>query len=67
MTYAFNDVIQISINGRELFGYNERLEFAINDGFDSWEDFFNYFYPKIKASPQGIYKPKLIHWTDKKY
>lgn len=67
MTYAFNNVIQISIDGRELFSYTERLEFAINDGFDSWDDFFSYFYPKIKASPQEIYKPKLIHWTDLKY
>jgi hypothetical protein len=67
MTYHSNDVIQISIDGNELFGYAERLKFAINDGFDTWEDFFNYFYPKIKAAPKEIYTPKLIHWTDKKY
>lgn len=64
MTYFHSDVIQISIDDRELFGYSERLEFAINDGFDTWEDFFNYFYPKIKAAPKEIYTPKLIHWTD---
>lgn len=67
MTYYHSDIIQISVDGRELFSYIERAEFAINDGFDSWQDFFNYFYPKIKASPQGVYKPKLIHWTDLKY
>ena len=67
MTYYHSDIIQISVDGRELFSYIERTEFAINDGFDSWEDFFNYFYPKIKASPQDAYKPKLIHWTDLKY
>lgn len=67
MTYAFNDVIQISIDDRELFGHHERLEFAINDGFDNWEDFFNYFLPKIKAAPKGVYTAKLIHWTDLKY
>ncbi|MES2238880.1 MAG: hypothetical protein V4497_01345 [Bacteroidota bacterium] len=67
MTYAFNDLIQISIDDRELFGYHERLQFAINDGFDSWEDFFDYFLPKIKAAPKGVYKPKLIHWTGLKY
>lgn len=67
MTYYHSDIIQISVGGRELFSYTERMEFAINDGFDSWEDFFNYFYPKIKASPQGVYKPKLIHWTDLRY
>ena len=32
MTYAFNDVIQISVDDRELFSYTERLEFAKNDG-----------------------------------
>ena len=67
MTYAHSDLIQISIDGRELFGYVERLEFAINDGFDNWEDFFNFFYPKIKVAEKGCYKPKLIHWTDLRY
>ena len=67
MTYYHSNLIQISIDGRELFSYTERLEFAKNDGFDNWEDFFNYFYPKIKAAPKGVYKPKLIHWTDLKY
>lgn len=67
MTYAHSDLIQISIDGRELFGYSERLEFAQNDGFDTWEDFFNYFYPQIMAAEKKVYKPKLIHWTDFKY
>ena len=67
MTYKHSDLIQISIDGRELFGYNERLDFAINDGFDCWEDFFSFFYPKIKAAEKECYKPKLIHWTDLKY
>lgn len=67
MTYSHSDLIQISIDGRELFSYTERLEFAINDGFDNWEDFFNYFYSKIKASKDGFYKAKLIHWTHLKY
>jgi hypothetical protein len=67
MTYTFNDLIQISVDDKELFSYIDRLEFAQNDGFDTWEDFFNYFYPKIKAAPKELYKPKLIHWTDFKY
>lgn len=67
MTYTHSDLIQISIDDRELFSYTERLEFAINDGFDCWEDFFNFFYPKIKAAEKECYKPKLIHWTDLKY
>ncbi len=67
MTYYHSDIIQISIDGRELFSYTERLEFAVNDGFDTWEDFFNYFYPKIKEAKNGCYTPKLIHWTVLKY
>lgn len=67
MTYYHSDVIQISIDDRELFSYTERLEFAINDGFDCWEDFFQYFYPKITASNQKNYKAKIIHWTHFKY
>ena len=67
MTYSHSDLIQISIDGRELFSYTERLEFAINDGFDNWEDFFQFFYPKIKSASGKFYKPKLIHWTDLKY
>lgn len=67
MTYYHSDVIQISIDGRELFSYTERLEFAINDGFDCWEDFFNFFYPKIKLAKKECYTVKLIHWTDLKY
>jgi len=67
MTYYHSNIIQISIDERELFSYTERLEFALNDGFDSWEDFFNYFYPKIKAAPKEVYTPKLIHWTDLRY
>ncbi|MBP4137440.1 hypothetical protein [Flavobacterium geliluteum] len=67
MSYRYNDLIQISVGDKELFGYNERLEFAINDGFDTWRDFFDYFYPQIKATPDNFLKMKLIHWTDKKY
>ncbi|MDA6068013.1 hypothetical protein NJT12_00150 [Flavobacterium sp. AC] len=67
MTYYHSDIIQISVNGKELFGYNERLELALNDGFDSWEDFFDYFYPIIQASDDKSFSGKIIHWTDLKY
>ncbi|MDN3673096.1 hypothetical protein QWY99_08555 [Flavobacterium branchiarum] len=67
MSYRSNDVIQISVDDKELFVFSERLEFAQNDGFDTWEDFFDYFYPQIKATPDNFLKMKLIHWTDKKY
>lgn len=67
MSYAFNDLIEISVGHKELFGYAERLQFAQNDGFDTWEKFFDYFYPMIKATPNNFLKRKLIHWTDKRY
>lgn len=67
MTYAYNDLIQISVNGKELFGYNERLKFAQNDGFETWEEFFNWFFPLIKENPDKEFKGKIIHWTDFKY
>lgn len=67
MTYAYNDLIEISIDGAELFDYKERLEFAQNDGFDTWEDFFNWFYPIIQADPNKEFSARLIHWTDKRY
>jgi len=67
MTYAWADIIEISINGRQLHEQSEILEFVHNDGFDNWEDFFNYFYPKIMKSENEEYHAKLIHWTDLKY
>lgn len=35
------------------------LKFIENDGFNTTEDFFNYF--------NESYTGKLIHWTDKRY
>lgn len=67
MTYAWGNIIEISIGSKQLVSHYEREQFAINDGFDNWDDFFNYFYPKIKAAPGELYKPKLIHWTDFRY
>lgn len=37
----------------------EVVRLAINDGFDSVEDFFNYFNQDFEG--------KIIHWTDLKY
>lgn len=67
MTYAYNDLIEITVNGKELFGFHERLQFAQNDGFDTWEDFFNWFYPLIQKSPDECLSLRLIHWTDLRY
>ena len=67
MTYSYGNLIQISVDDRELFSYTDRLEFAINDGFDSWDDFFNWFYPIIMASEGKSYSGKLIHFTKSRY
>jgi hypothetical protein len=67
MTYAWGNIIEISVGNKQLVSQFEREQFAINDGFDNWDDFFNYFYPKIRAAPKELYKPKLIHWTDLRY
>lgn len=64
MTYAHNDIIEITIDDTYI---NNTLEFAQNDGFDTWDDFFNFFYPLIKASPDECYRGKLIHWTYLRY
>lgn len=66
MSYSWNYIINIWINGRELTP-SERLKLAINDGFDSWEEFFEYFYPLIKSTEDNFWKGKIIHWTDLKY
>lgn len=49
--YYFN---KINPNGED-----ELIELAINDGFDSVDDFFNWFCDDFEG--------KIIHWTDLKY
>lgn len=65
MTYSH--VLEISVDDNYLFGYPERLQFAQNDGFDTFEAFEEWFYPLIKVAPGGLYSAKLIHWTDFRY
>lgn len=67
MTYAFNDIIEITIGERYISSFLEKQQIAWNDGFDSYEDFFEYFYPIIKASKNEFFAGKIIHWTDLKY
>jgi hypothetical protein len=44
----------------EIIGLGNGLEqLALNDGFDSLEDFYDYF--------KDGFKGKLIHWTDARY
>lgn len=63
MTYAFNDVIEITVNNKYL-NRNQIEQLALNDGFDSYEDFFNWFYPIIDKNPTKCYSARLIYWQD---
>lgn len=62
---SFEVVIDGKIFAQKHYGYDEDLnpkgleQLAINDGFDSVEDFINYF-------SMGVER-QLIHWTDLKY
>lgn len=67
----FYDVVEITIDNNKLLkvshrGLNKIVEYdfeletlAKNDGFDSVEDFFQYF--------NEDYTGKIIHWTNLKY
>jgi hypothetical protein len=50
--------IQIKVDGRFLTE-SELMEFIKNDGFDTVEEFVEWFPVNFKG--------RLIHWTDKKY
>lgn len=67
MSYAFNDIIEITVGDKYMFGFAEREQFAKNDGFNNWEEFFDWFYPLIQHTSDNWLVLKLIHWTDKRY
>lgn len=49
----------VKIDGQNLLFVKSFEQLAINDGFDSVEDFFAYFNKDFKG--------KIIHWTNLKY
>lgn len=67
MTFGSDGYILLFIDNRQISDHNEKLLFAKNDGFDTWEDFVNYFYPQILEDRDKCIVRKLIHWTDKRY
>lgn len=67
MTYAFNDVIEITIDGRYISSFSEKEALAKNDGFANYQEFFNWFYPIIEGHPDKHYSGRIIHWTDCRY
>jgi len=54
-------ILSVKIDGNQL-PYATIKEFVANDGFDSVDDFIQFF----KAYGKH-YEGKLIHWTDKRY
>ncbi|AKD55048.1 hypothetical protein [Spirosoma radiotolerans] len=61
--------LEISIDDTYLYPPDIK-ELAINDGFDTVEDFYNWFVPLVqeaeKDGKHGL-PLRLIHWTDKRY
>src|SRR6185437_1705040 len=55
MTY-YNAKIEVTIDESYLFGYSERLNFAIRDGFKDWDDFENYWIPVITADTNRTFR-----------
>lgn len=51
--------------------YDEQEQLAFNDGFDNYQEFFEYFHSQIiengKSTGNYWFKGKIIHWTDFKY
>lgn len=65
MTYMphYGNGFEVSINGRQL-GDDEILTLAINDGFESFDDFADYF---IAEMEDHQFSGKILHWTNFKY
>jgi len=51
--------INVYVDGQIIGLGNGLEELALNDGFDSLEEFYNYF--------KDGFKGKIIHWTDAQY
>ncbi len=67
MSYAYNNIIEISVNGRQLHKFSDKMELALNDGFDTWDEFFDWFHPLIEKTEDNWLEANLIHWTDLRY
>ncbi|MBD1394282.1 hypothetical protein [Mucilaginibacter glaciei] len=66
MTY-YNGKLEVSVDDTLIYGYPERNEFAISDGFADWEDFEKWWIPILMNDPELKYKGRVIHWTNIKY
>jgi uncharacterized protein YqfB (UPF0267 family) len=59
--------IVITIGSKVLRAGTETVQFALNDGFSSYQEFHNWFYPLIIKTENRCFHGKLIHWTNKMY
>jgi len=66
MTYQWGDYLSISVGAREIT-HKEQEDLAFNSGFESYDDFYMWFFKKIEAHPDELYSGRIIHWTDKRY
>lgn len=70
MTYYFGR-LEVSIGSDpycDQYLHHPAIEqLAKNDGFESYQDFADWFIPLIEASADNRFSGKIIHWTDFKY
>lgn len=68
LVLTHNKFLTINVN-RKNITQDEGYEFIKNDGFDSMEDFIDWFFPLNKKGvrPVTMWTGKVIHWTNKRY
>lgn len=59
--------LTISLEGGKPFTEIVKRELALNDGFENYEAFVEWFAPLLIYEPYFSQQFKLIHWTDKQY
>lgn len=64
--------LEITVGDRYLYDHTEKLRLAYNDGFESWNEFFDFFYNAIEEnkkidSNKAWFSGKIIHWTNFRY
>lgn len=62
MSKDYDGGIVISIDAK-ILDDRDKERLAINDGFENYQAFHDYFYPQLNDNFTG----KIIHWTDFRY
>lgn len=63
---SYDWMLHISIDDRELYP-QEKETLAINDGFENFKAFEDYWYPEVMKGKHQSYSGKIVHWTDFRY